>query len=213
MNHEFSRASAARHGLAHCSTCGFLAPVKEEVCPRCRSTLHLRHPQSLQRTWALLIASLLLYFPANALPILRVESGNGVQESTIMRGVIQFWQEKDYPIAIVIFTASIVIPVLKILALAVLCIAAQTGKRPHLMTRIYRVTEVIGRWSMIDIFVVAIMVALVQLGSVMSILPGPAVLSFAAVVILTMIGAMTFDPRLIWDAAYRVEQTNKHKHA
>ena len=127
--------------------------------------LHLRTPDSLQRTLALTFASFLLYFPANMLPILKVESITGAQANTIVGGVIQFWQTGDYPVAIIIFTASVMIPVLKILALGWLCYAAKIGHHPHGMTRLYRVTELVGRWSMVDVFVVAILVAVVQLGS------------------------------------------------
>ena len=198
---EFYPASAAAHGLALCHACGRVEPVEIERCPRCHARLHLRNPASLQRTIALTVASFLLYFPANMLPILKVESITGAQANTIVGGVIQFWQTADYPVAIIIFTASVMIPVLKILALAWLCYAAKIGHHPHGMTRLYRVTELVGRWSMVDVFVVAILVAVVQLGSVISIHPGPAAVSFASVVILTMLAAISFDPRLIWDAA------------
>ena len=152
---------------------------------------------------ALTIAALVLYFPANLLPILTVESFAGDQPSTIIGGVIQFWQEKDYPVALIIFGASVMIPVLKIISIIALCLAARTGRHPREMTRLYRVTEFVGRWSMVDIFVVAILVAVVQLGSTISIHPGAGAVSFAAVVVLTMLAAMSFDPRLIWDAAAR----------
>lgn len=200
---RFAPGSAAEHGLAHCEVCGRVSPVREGRCPRCGARLHLRQPESLQRTWALTIAALLLYFPANLLPVLRLESFYGDQQNTIIGGVIQFWQEADYPVAIIIFVASIVIPVLKIISIVTLCFAARSGRNPWWMTRLYRVTEFIGRWSMVDVFVVAILVAVVQLGSTISIHPGPGALSFAAVVILTMFAALSFDPRLIWDAAGR----------
>ncbi len=202
---EFYPASAAARGLALCHACGRVEPVELEHCPRCHARLHLRNPASLQRTIALTFASLLLYFPANLLPILKVESITGAQANTIVGGVIQFWQTGDYPVAIIIFSASVMIPVLKILALSWLCYAAKVGHHPHGMTRLYRVTELVGRWSMVDVFVVAILVAVVQLGSVISIHPGPAAVSFASVVILTMLAAISFDPRLIWDAAGEAE--------
>lgn len=198
---EFDPASAAASGLALCHACGRVEPVTLERCPRCTAHLHLRTPESLQRTLALTFASLLLYFPANLLPILKVESITGAQANTIVGGVIQFWQTGDYPVAIIIFCASVMIPVLKIISLLWLCLAARLGRHPLAMTRIYRVTEVIGRWSMVDVFVVAILVAVVQLGSVITIHPGPAAVSFASVVVLTMLAAISFDPRLIWDAA------------
>ena len=134
--------------------------------------MHLRKPESLERTWAFLIAAVILYIPANLLPVLRLESITGAQQNTIIGGVIQFWGDGDYPVALIIFTASVMIPILKILALVALCIATQTGWHPQAHTRLYRITETIGRWSMVDVFVVAVLVGVVQLGSVMSIQPG-----------------------------------------
>lgn len=201
MTDELPAGSAAARAVAACHVCGMASPVSAQRCPRCRSRLHLRIRDSLQRTWAFTFAALLLYFPANLLPILRVESFAGAQSSTIMSGVIQFWQEGDYPVAIIIFVASVMIPVLKIIAIIWLCFAATHGWRPRGMTRLYRVTEFVGRWSMVDVFVVAVLVGVVQLGSTISIHPGAGAVSFAAVVVLTMFAAMSFDPRLIWDAA------------
>ncbi len=203
MTESFPAGTGAARGLALCHSCGLASPAEEAHCPRCGAGLHLRRRDSLQRTWALTIAALVLYFPANLLPVLSVESFAGSQSNTIMGGVIQFWQEADYPVAIIIFVASVMIPVLKIISIVALCLAARTGRRPRGMTRLYRVTEFVGRWSMVDVFVVAILVAVVQLGSTISIHPGPGALSFAAVVVLTMLAAMSFDPRLIWDAAGR----------
>jgi paraquat-inducible protein A len=197
----FAPETAASRGLAVCHSCGKVEPVTAGNCSRCRSALHLRKPESLQRTWALTAAAALLYLPANLLPVLQVESFAGAQRSTIISGVIQFWQDKDYPVALIIFTASIMIPVLKLISLVWLTIAASRGYRPRGNTRLYRVTEFIGRWSMTDVFVVAILVGVVQLGSVMSIAPGAGAVAFAGVVILTMLAAISFDPRLIWDAA------------
>lgn len=201
MREKMPAESAAARGLAVCHVCGLASPVRRQRCPRCHGGLHLRSRESLQRTWAFTVAALLLYLPANLLPILRVESFAGPQSSTIMSGVIQFWQEEDYPVAIIIFVASVIIPVLKIISIVWLCLAANTGFRPRGMTRLYRVTEFVGRWSMVDVFVVAILVGVVQLGSTISIHPGAGAMSFAAVVILTMFAAMSFDPRLIWDVA------------
>ena len=187
MNPDLGIPTAAVRGLALCHTCGRVAPQKRRHCPRCRAALHLRKPNSLARTWALMISATLLYFPANLLPVLDVESSvKGTQKSTIISGVIQFWQEGDYPVAIIIFTASVLIPILKVIALVWLCIAAQQGSRPVGNTRLYRVTEFIGRWSMVDVFVVAILVGVVQLGAVMTIRPGAGALAFAGVVVLTM---------------------------
>lgn len=202
----FAPDSAAARGLALCHVCYLATPVSAGRCPRCDSRLHLRLRESLQRTWALTIAAVVLYFPANLLPVLRVESFAGDRQNTIVGGVIEFWQHGDYPVALIIFGASVVIPVLKIIAIAALCWASRTGRQPRRMTRIYRITEFVGRWSMVDVFVVAILVAVVQLGSTISIHPGAGALSFAAVVILTMFAAMSFDPRLIWDAAARSQE-------
>ena len=202
----FAPDSAAARGLALCHVCYLATPVNAGHCPRCDSRLHLRLRESLQRTWALTIAAVALYFPANLLPVLRMESFAGDKQNTIIGGVIEFWQAGDYPVALIIFGASVVIPVLKIISIAALCRASRTGRRPRKMTRIYRMTEFVGRWSMVDVFVVAILVAVVQLGSTISIHPGAGALSFAAVVILTMFAAMSFDPRLIWDAAARSQE-------
>jgi len=148
------------------------------------------------------MGAVLLYFPANLLPVLRIESSlKGEQQNTILSGVHQFWQDRDYPVAVIIFTASVVIPILKVLAIIALCLAARSGRSPEAMTRLYRMTEYIGRWSMVDVFVVAVLVGVVQLGSVLRIDPGGGAVAFASVVVLTMLAARSFDPRLIWDAS------------
>ncbi|MEM9237435.1 MAG: paraquat-inducible protein A [Verrucomicrobiota bacterium] len=201
-------------GLASCHTCGKVSPVDLGDCPRCHSPLHLRKPHSLDRTWALIIASAALYVPAMSLPIMDVQgigsaAGGSTGGNTIIAGVVTFWESGSYPIAIIIFTASVVIPILKVAALVWLCLAAsgRTPISPKTHSKLYHVTEVLGRWSMVDIFVVAILVTLVQLGALMTIRPGPAALSFAAVVILTMLAAMSFDPRLLWDRQFRQSET------
>ncbi len=202
MTPELDIPTASARGLALCHACATVAPVSTRHCPRCQAPLHLRKPNSLARTWSLMLSAALLYLPANLLPVLDVESSvKGTQKSTIISGVIQFWQEGDYPVATIIFTASVLIPILKMIALVWLCLAARNGNRPVGTTRLYRLTEFIGRWSMVDVFVVAILVGVVQLGAVMTIRPGAGALAFAGVVILTMLAAMSFDPRLIWDAA------------
>lgn len=150
---------------------------------------------------ALMLAAAVLYIPANLLPIMTVVELGVVTPNTIMSGMITFWQQGAYPIAVVIFTASILIPLLKIIALTWLCLAA-SGKlhpSPGMLGKIYWFTELLGRWSMVDIFVVGILVALVQLGNYMTITAGPGALAFAGVVVLTMFAAMSFDPRLLWD--------------
>jgi paraquat-inducible protein A len=196
---RFPRAAAL--GLAGCHTCGKVSPVTLGDCPRCGSRLHLRKPESIQRTIALMVAATVLYIPANLLSIMTVVELGVVTENTIVGGMMSFWRSGAYPIAIVIFTASILIPLLKIVALSWLCLAA-TGKlhpSPAMLGKIYWFTELLGRWSMVDIFVVGILVALVQLGNYMTITVGPGALAFGGVVVLTMFAAMSFDPRLLWD--------------
>jgi paraquat-inducible protein A len=198
---------AANLGLAGCHTCGKVAAASLGNCPRCGSSLHLRKPNSIQRTVALMLAAAVLYIPANVLPIMTVVELGEVTENTIIGGMISFWKTGAYPIAIVIFTASILIPLLKIVALTWLCLAA-SGKlhpSPGMLAKIYWFTELLGRWSMVDIFVVGILVALVQLGNYMSITVGPGALAFAGVVVLTMFAAMSFDPRLLWDRLEALE--------
>ncbi|MEO5915672.1 MAG: paraquat-inducible protein A [Luteolibacter sp.] len=192
---------AIHYGLAGCHTCGKVSPVGPGHCPRCGSHLHFRKNKSIQRTMALMLAAAALYIPANILPVMTVTELGDVDATTITAGMIRFWNQGAYPIALVIFTASIMIPLLKIVALSWLCLAA-SGKlhpSPSMLGKVYWFTELLGRWSMIDIFVVGILVALVQLGNYMTITPGPGALAFAGVVVLTMLAAMSFDPRLLWD--------------
>lgn len=155
---------------------------------------------SIQRTWALLITAALLYIPANVLPIMRTELFGRIEPNTIIGGVIRLWEAGSYPVAIIILVASVIVPVAKIAMLAWLNYTVQanhdSAKRARM--RYYRITEYIGRWSMIDVFVVAVLVALIQSGNTLSINPGHAALAFCAVVFITMIAAMTFDTRLIW---------------
>lgn len=155
---------------------------------------------SIQRTWALLITATLLYIPANLLPIMHTQLFGRDEPSTIVGGAITLWESGDYPVAIIIICASVLIPVAKILILTWLNLSVQKGltRGTKVRTRFYRLTEGIGRWSMIDVFVVAILVALVQLGNTIAIHPGPAAIAFCGVVFITMVAAMTFDNRLIW---------------
>ncbi|NMH59378.1 paraquat-inducible protein A [Alteromonas ponticola] len=172
---------------------GKKVPTEKPLTPHNATT-------SVQRTWALLLTATLLYIPANTLPIMNTNVFGRNEPNTIIGGVISLWEMGSYPIAIVILVASVVVPVAKILVLAWLNFSVQSGKlsNPHASTKYYRLVEWIGRWSMIDVFVVAILVALIQLGNTLAIYPGPAALAFCAVVFITMIAAMTFDARLIW---------------
>ena len=172
-------------------------------CPRCREPLHRRKPQSIQRTWALVVAALAFYVPANVYPVMSVTSLGRTQSDTIFSGVVFLLQHGMWPLAVIVFVASIFVPLLKLLILMFLLVSVQLRSRwrPKDRTRLYRVTEAIGRWSMVDIYVVTILVALVHLGNLASIRAEAGAVFFCAVVILTMLAAMAFDPRLIWDAA------------
>ena len=171
-------------------------------CHVCGSIIHSRIPNSISKTWALVIASLILYVPANVLPIMTVVLWGDGSPDTIMSGVLSLLYSGMWPLALLIFVASIAIPIAKLLILLGLLISVQVHSkwRPVERTQLYRATEFIGRWSMIDIFVIGILVALVQFGEVATVTPGVGALCFAAVVILTMIAAHSFDPRMIWDA-------------
>jgi paraquat-inducible protein A len=190
---------------ATCSTCGQLChcPPDAEVsrCPRCGDEVAPRKADSLNRTWALLIAGYVLFIPANLLPITITTSLFGTQPDTIMSGVAYFWHEGAYDLAIIIFTASIFVPLLKLMALTFLTWSAKRRMtwEPQQRTRLYRMVEFVGKWSMLDIFVVAMLARLVQFSSLAAIEAGPGALAFAAVVVVTMFAAMSFDPRLLWD--------------
>lgn len=206
--HPVAHYTARQAGLMSCHVCAQLAQASEAEggrmlrCPRCGAPMHMRKRASLSSTWALVLASILLYIPANLLPMMTTASFLGSQEDTIMSGVIFLWQSDSWPLAVVVFFASVVVPLLKILALIYLLVSVQRRSRRNLMqrTRLYRLVEFIGRWSMLDIYVITILVALVQFRGVATVQAGPAAVAFGAVVVLTMFAALSFDPRLIWDA-------------
>jgi paraquat-inducible protein A len=185
-----------------CDCCGYVTHGGGE-CPRCGEPLHRRKPDSIMRTWALLIAAAILYIPANMLPVMTVVSFGQGAPSTIVSGVQELALAGMWPLALLVFFASITVPVLKLVSLSILLISTQRGARSRLRERtlLYRIVDAIGRWSMIDVFMISILTALVRMGRIASIVPGPGVVSFCAVVILTMFAAMSFDPRLMWDAA------------
>ena len=194
---------AAAMGKTACPTCGLLgSPVTEPACRRCGTLLHFRKPNSIQRSWALLIAAYALYLPANLLPIMETRSLFGTQQDTIMSGVIYLWSSGSWVLALVVFVASIAVPLLKMLSLTVLLLGVQrrSSRQPLQRTKLYRFLELIGRWSMLDVYVVTILVALVQVQSLALIRPGAGVIAFAAVVVLSMLATQAFEPRLIWDA-------------
>ena len=197
-----------------CHSCHLLCRInfskigESLVCPRCGSTLHQRKPNSLKRTWALVLAAVIFYIPANLLPVTVVISFGKAQADTIMSGVIYFVATGMWPIALVIFVASILVPMLKLSILIFLLISVQRKStwRSKDRTRLYRITEAVGRWSMVDIYVVTILVALVNLGNLATIKAGPGAGFFAAVVVITILAAMSFDPRLIWDAKETLDE-------
>jgi paraquat-inducible protein A len=195
--------SGLSQGLRSCHCCMAILPVDQKQCGRCDTSGHARRKNSLQWTMALLITSIFLYIPANLLPIMITQVLGTPMPSTIMAGVVLLWSEGSYPVAMVILIASIMVPTMKMIAIGWLCWDANSNKeidreRLHV---IYEVVEFVGRWSMIDVFVIAVLSALVRMGQLMSIYPDIGALLFASVVILTMFAAMTFDPRLIWDRA------------
>lgn len=200
--------TAARASLLNCHSCHLLSQARQlppgghAVCPRCGASLHLRKPNSISRTWALIWAAIILYIPANVFPVMTVISFGKGSPDTIMSGVMALLEHGMWPLALLVFFASITVPMAKLTGMIYLLLSVQRKShwRPKDRTVLYRVTEVIGRWSMIDIFMISILVALVKLQAIATIEPGPGAISFAAVVVITMIAANSFDPRLIWDA-------------
>jgi paraquat-inducible protein A len=196
-------ATAAQLGLASCLSCGLLSPAELSQCPRCAARLRLRKRHPLQRTSALLAAAAMSYVPANVLPVLHTTTPNGSEADTIMGGIALLYDSGSWILALIVLVASVMIPIGKIAVLAFLVFVVATRRaadRVH-CTRLFRMVEFIGRWSMLDVFVDAFVVSLVQLGALMSVRPGAGVPFFAATAVLTMFAAMAFDPRSLWDAA------------
>lgn len=197
-------ATAAARGYVRCGACRLLNRVADETaasCVRCGAALHSRKPASFARSWAYLVAAAILYVPANLLPVMESGSLFMSQSDTILSGVVYLWVTGSWLLAAIVFVASIVIPGAKLVSLAVLLVAAQRRAtwQPLWRARLYRATATIGRWSMVDIYVGATLVGLVQFKAFASIVPGPGAVFFAAVVVLTMLASSTFDPRLTWD--------------
>lgn len=204
-------ASAAAGLLCSCQVCN-LVSRRETLsdpahCPRCGTKLHFRKPGSVQRCWSLLIAAYILYIPANLLTIMETGSLLSYRKDTIMSGVVHLWKTGSLLIAVVVFIASVIIPLLKLVSLSLLLVSVQRRStwQPRQRTRLYRMVELVGRWSMLDIYVVTLLAALVQLGSLATVKAGPGAIAFGAVVVLTMFAAMQFDPRLIWDPLQKEE--------
>jgi len=199
------KVRARELGLASCGVCRLVIRLPRQGdsarCPRCASVVHSRTPHSLAHSWALLLTAMLLYVPANILPVMKNTYLGATDSNTIMSGVLLFMEEGDWLLALVIFTASILVPLLKMISLLYLLLSVQRASRqsPHQRARLYRITELVGRWSMVDVFVIGILTALVQMGALSTIEPGMGAMAFAAVVVLSMLAALSFDPRLIWD--------------
>jgi paraquat-inducible protein A len=198
--------SAARAGIATCPVCHLLCRPRRggsvSICPRCDAHVHLRKPGSIALTCLFLIAAYALYVPANALPIMYSEQLFNVQADTILSGTVFLWVTGAWPLAVIVFVASIVLPLTKMLILTFIVLSVQLGMRAATVRRVrmYRVIRTIGRWSMLDIFIAAMLTGAVQLQSLANVRPGPGAIAFAAVVLLTMFAVQAFDPRLIWDS-------------
>ncbi|MBT2324113.1 paraquat-inducible protein A [Variovorax paradoxus] len=196
--------TAAQLGLMSCHHCGTVwrGAAEGEPCERCGTHLHRRKPDSIRRTWALLIAACMMYVPANLLPVMITSSLLGTQYDTILSGVIYFWVSGAYGLAAIIFIASFLVPLFKLTALMLLAWMAQRHSlvaQPE-RARLYRILEVIGRWSMLDVFVVSLLAGLVRIQGFAEITAGVGIAAFGAVVVLTMLASLSFDPRLSWDS-------------
>jgi paraquat-inducible protein A len=198
--------TAARAGFVSCETCALLSRPVEAAepghCRRCGGKLEWRRHHSIQYTWALVVAAAICYIPANVLPVLTTTALGSAESDTIIGGVALLYNTGSWPLALIVLIASVMVPLGKLVALVYLLITVQRGSLGggRERSRLYRMVVFIGRWSMLDVFVDTFTVALVQLSPLMSVEPGPGVLFFAAVVVLTMIAAESFDPRLIWDS-------------
>ena len=193
--------TARAAGLIACRTCGRVHAAHTDFCLRCGQALSSRDATSLQRVWAWLVAGFMAYIPANLYPMLETTTLGKTQSNTLLGGVIELVLHHSYAVAAIVFVASIVIPIGKFVAISYLALQVQRPDRNtvHMKHRLLEVVEFIGRWSMIDVFVVALLSSLVQLGTVVSVKPGIAAISFALSVVFTMLSAMSFDSRMIWD--------------
>jgi paraquat-inducible protein A len=203
-------ASAIPAGMGHaqCHACNLVMTIPEEAsdsrlgCSRCHTVVHRRKPNSLTRTSAMLIAAMICYVPANVYPIMAVTSFGKVQADTIFSGAVYLFVHGMWPLALIVFVASIVVPTLKLIGLTLLVVSVRRHSqwRPAERARLYRIIEIVGRWSMVDVYVVTILVALVHLGSIASVEAETGAFFFGTVVVLTLLAAQSFDPRLIWDS-------------
>ncbi len=205
MSYTDASTTAASLGLCTCHVCGLLSRYDGNAtsahCPRCNARIHLRRQHSIKQCWALLIAAYILYIPANLMIIMETGSLISYRKDTILSGVVHLWQTGSMFIAAIVFVASIVVPLFKLIALSYLLISVQRRSKRymHKRSQLYRLIELVGRWSMLDIYVVTLLAALVQLQSFALVKAGPGAIAFGAVVVLTMFASMKFEPRLIWD--------------
>ncbi len=212
--------TAARTGMMNCAICHLVVRVsaqekKSFFCPRCGARLALRKHFSLGLCWAYLISAFILYFPAMILPVMETNTLYFSRKDTIFSGVVYLFTSGTWPLGVIVFGASIMIPVVKIVVLAALLISVQrkTAWAPEKRTRAFHIIEIIGRWSMVDIFVITITVALVQLPALAMMEVAPGAVCFGAVVILTMLATLSFDPRLIWDNVSEPLKDRKKKYS
>jgi paraquat-inducible protein A len=202
------RRTAMEAGIMHCHDCGLLIQSEKNnsslafICPRCNADVHFRKPQSIAATWALLITAAIFFIPANLLPIMRVDFLGSSEYSTILDGILYFFHEKEYGIGLIIFIASVLVPLFKMVGLSIILLSIKFKWRRGLRhkTAMFRFIVFVGRWSMLDIFVIALMATLVKFGNFTTTLAAPAASYFAAVVVCTMFAAHTFDSRLLWDS-------------
>jgi len=196
-------------GFLSCHDCGKLLEAGQMIqdravltCTRCNSELHFRKPHSIARVWALIITAMVLFIPANLLPIMRVDFLGTKSYSTIMDGIIYFFHEGEYGIGLIIFIASVLVPLFKMIGMVIILLSIQFKWRKGLRHKssMFRFIEFIGRWSMLDIFVIALMSTLVSFGGFTATVAAPAATYFSTVVVCTMVAALTFDSRLLWDA-------------
>lgn len=213
MSTAHAMPSARQLGLYGCPACGLVSQATgtphaanatdatiSTICPRCHATLSAHRPDSLQRTWAFLLAAALLYLPANFLPIMTTTSVLGSDSHTIIGGIGELWQIGSWALAVIVFVASIAVPITKLLALALLAATAQRRSQWHSLqrTQLYRFIDAVGHWSMLDVFVVVVLVGMIRFGSFGGIQPEAGLAAFGAVVVLTMAASASFDPRLLW---------------
>jgi len=196
--------SAAQAGLLACRTCGLLSRANRATvsakCPRCGARISAHLDRSHQSTWAFIIAAAICYIPANTLPVMVTKTVGGTHPDTILGGVVRLYETGSWPLAVIVLVASVMIPLGKLAALGHLAVSVRRRAvvHAHDRARLYRIVEAIGRWSMLDVFITTFVVALVQLGPLMTVKPGAGVFFFMAVVILTMLASHSFDPRSIW---------------